>query len=168
MRMRMGMLAAAAIVGALAVAPKAADGPYQFIKDVQIGGEGGWDYLNVDTAGKRLLISHGTKVVVFDLTKDAVAGEIADTPGVHGAVIASDGHIFSSNGRENKASMVDAKTLQTIKKIDTEGNPDFILYEPRMKEVYTFNGTGKSASVIDASGKIVATIPLGGKPEAGV
>jgi len=162
------MLAAAAIVGVLAVAPKAADGPYQFIKDVQIGGEGGWDYLNVDTGGKRLLISHGTKVVVFDLTKDALEGEIADTPGVHGAVIASDGHIFSSNGRENKASMVDAKTLQTIKKIDTEGNPDFIMYEPRMKEVYTFNGTGKSASVIDASGKVIATIPLGGKPEAGV
>jgi DNA-binding beta-propeller fold protein YncE len=93
---------------------------------------------------------------------------IADTPGVHGAVIASDGHIFSSNGRENKASMVDAKSLQTIKKIDTEGNPDFILYEPKMSEVYTTNGSGKSATVIDASGAVVATIPLGGKPEAGV
>ena len=168
MRMRIGALLAAAVVGALVVAPKAADGPYQFIKDVEIGGEGGWDYLNLDAAGKRLLISHGTKVVVFDLTKDALAGEITDTPGVHGAVIASDGHIFSSNGRENKASMVDAKTLQTIKKIDTGGNPDYIMYEPKMKEVYTFNGTGKSASVIDASGRVVATIPLGGKPEAGV
>jgi DNA-binding beta-propeller fold protein YncE len=166
--MRTGVLAAAAVVGALTVHPNAADGPYQLIKDVEIGGEGGWDYLNLDASGKRLLISHGTKVVVFDLTKDALAGEITDTPGVHGAVIASDGHIFSSNGRENKASMVDAKTLQTIKKIDTEGNPDFIMYEPKMKEVYTFNGTGKSASVIDASGKVVATIPLGGKPEAGV
>ena len=168
MRVNFGAFAAAAVIGALAVAPKAADGPYQFIKDVEIGGEGGWDYLNLDAAGKRLLISHGTKVVVFDLTKDALAGEITDTPGVHGAVIASDGHIFSSNGRENKASMVDAKTLQTIKKIDTGGNPDYIMYEPKMKEVYTFNGTGKSASVIDASGKVVATIPLGGKPEAGV
>jgi YVTN family beta-propeller protein len=148
--------------------PRAADGPYQFIKDVEIGGEGGWDYLNLDAAHNRLLISHGTKVVVFDLTKDAVAGEIADTPGVHGAVIASDGHIFSSNGRENKASMVDAATLQTIRKIDTEGNPDFIMFEPKMKEVYTFNGTGRSATVIDESGRVVATIPLGGKPEAGV
>jgi len=161
--------ALAALFGSvLAVHPKAADGPYQFIKDVEIGGEGGWDYLTLDAAGKRLLISHGTKVVVFDLTRDAVAGEIADTPGVHGAVIASDGHIFSSNGRENKASMVDARTLQTIKKIDTEGNPDFIMYEPKMKEVYTMNGSGKSATVIDASGTVVATIPLGGKPEAAV
>src|SRR5438093_4442423 len=161
-------MAVTVLSGALAVYPRAADGPYQFIKDVEIGGEGGWDYLTLDAAGKRLLISHATKVVVFDLTKDAVVGEIADTPGVHGAVIASDGHIFSSNGRENKASMVDAKTLQTIKKIETEGNPDFIMYEPKMKEVYTMNGSGKSASVIDASGRVVATIPLGGKPEAAV
>src|SRR5713226_6623834 len=167
MKTRMSLVAALVVLAGF-VAVRAADGPYQFIKDVPIGGEGGWDYLNLDAAGKRLLISHGTKVVVFDVTKDDIAGEIADTPGVHGAVIASDGHIFSSNGRENKASMVDARTLQTIRKIDTEGNPDYILYEPRMKEVYTFNGTGKSASVIDASGKIVATIPLGGKPEAGV
>ena len=168
MRISIGVLAAAALVGALAVAPKAADGPYQFIKDVQIGGEGGWDYLTLDAAAKRLYISHGTKVVVYDLTKDAVVGEIADTPGVHGAVIASDGHIFTSNGRESKASMVNAKTLQTIKKVETQGNPDFIMYEPKQKEVYTFNGTGRSATVIDAAGNVVATIPLGGKPEAGV
>src|SRR5437667_11856892 len=147
----------AALFGARAVNPHAADGPYQFMKDVAIGGEGGWDYLTLDAAGKRLLISHATKVVVFDLTKDAIAGEIADTPGVHGAVIASDGHIFSSNGRENKASMVDARTLQTIKKIDTEGNPDFIMYEPKMKEVYTMNRSGKSATYNDANPAVVTT-----------
>src|SRR3954452_12045043 len=102
------VLVTAAIVLASIGAPHGADGPYQFIKDVEIGGEGGWDYLNLDAAAKRLLISHGTKVVVFDLTKDAVAGEIADTRGVHGAVVAGD-YIFSSNGRENKASMIDVE-----------------------------------------------------------
>jgi YVTN family beta-propeller protein len=167
--MRRLLFAAAALsVGILSAHPNAADGPYTLIKDVQIGGEGGWDYLTVDSAAKRLYISHATKVVVYDTAKDEVAGEIADTPGVHGAVIASDGHVFTSNGRENKASMVDARSLQTLKKIETEGNPDFIMYEPKQKEVYTMNGTGKSASVIDASGKVVATIPLGGKPEAAV
>ena len=118
MRMRTLALTAAVALAAFAL-PRAADAPYRFIKDVQIGGDGGWDYLNLDGAGRRLLISHGTKVVVFDLKSDAVVGEIADTPGVHGAVMASEGHIFTSNGRENKASMVDAKTLQTIQKIET-------------------------------------------------
>ena len=169
MRMRELVFGAVAFcLAVLPVQPKAADGPYQPIKDVPIGGDGGWDYLTVDPGAKRLYISHGTKIVVYDMTKDEIVGEIADTPGVHGAVIASDGHIFTSNGRENKASMVDARSLQTIKKIDTEGNPDFIMYEPKQKEVYTMNGSGKSASVIDASGKVVATIPLGGKPEAAV
>ena len=68
-----------------AAAPSAADGPYRFIKDVEIG-EGGWDYLNVDSAAHRLYVSHASKVVVVDTTKDEIVGEIADTPGVHGAV----------------------------------------------------------------------------------
>ena len=148
--------------------PRAADGPYQLIKDVPIGGDGGWDYLNVDTAAKRLYISHATKVVVYDLTTDSIVGEIADTPGVHGAVAAFGNRIVTSNGRGNNASIVDAKSLQTVAKVTTEANPDFIMYDPKQHEVYTFNGTGKSASVIDGSGKVVATIPLGGKPEAGV
>jgi YVTN family beta-propeller protein len=158
----------ALVVGMQAAQPRAADGPYQLIKDVPIGGEGGWDYLTVDGAAKRLYISHGTKVVVYDMVKDEIAGEIPDTPGVHGAIIASNGHVFTSNGRENKASIVDAKTLQVIKKVDTAGNPDFIMFEPKQREVYTMNGSGRSATVIDAGGTVVATIPLGGKPEAAV
>jgi YVTN family beta-propeller protein len=149
--------------------PVAADGPYQFIKDIQIGGEGGWDYLNIDSGAKRLYLSHATKVVVVDLARDAIVGEIADTPGVHGAVPATVGRVVVSNGRGNNASIVDARTLQTIAKVPTDGNPDFIMFEPGKKEVYTFNGTGRSATVIDpVSEKVVATIPLGGKPEAGV
>src|SRR5947208_13969711 len=105
----------------------------------------------------------------MDTTTDQIVGEIADTPGVHGAVPAGPDRVFTSNGRGNTASIVDAKTLQTVSKVETGGNPDFIMYEPKQKEVYTFNGSGKSATVIDAaSGKVVATIPLGGKPEAGV
>jgi YVTN family beta-propeller protein len=163
-----GLGVAALSVVLFGVQPNGADGPYRFIKEVQIGGEGGWDYLNVDGPAKRLYISHGTKVVVYDMATDLIVGEIADTPGVHGAVAAFNGRIVSSNGRGNNASIVDAKTLQTISKVETQGNPDFILYEPKRNEVYTMNGTGRSASVIDASGKVVATIPLGGKPEGAV
>jgi hypothetical protein len=147
--------------------PMAADEPYRLVKEIHVGGEGGWDYLTVDTAAKRLYVSHATKVVVIDTAKDEVVGEIADTPGVHGAVAAGGDRVFTSNGREAKASMVDAKTLKTIIKIETGPNPDFIMYEPKQKEVYTFNASG-SATVIDLSGKVVTTIPLGGKPEAAV
>jgi DNA-binding beta-propeller fold protein YncE len=152
------------------VAGAAADVSYHFIKEIPIGGEGGWDYLAVDEAGRRLYVSHATKVVVIDLDKDEVVGEIADTPGVHGIAIApSLGRVFVSNGRENKASIVDAKTLNTLMKVDTGQNPDAILFEPTHQEVYTFNGRGKSATVFAAeTGAVVATIELPGKPEFAV
>jgi len=111
---------------------------------------------------------HGIKSLLLERVKDAVIGEIADAPGIHGAIAAGPGRIATSNGRGNNASIVDDKTFQTLTKVETEGNPDFIMWEPKQKEVYTFNGRGSSATVIDVgASKVVATIPLGGKPEAG-
>jgi len=143
-------------------------GPYHAGPVIQIGGEGGWDYLTVDAAAHRLYVSHATHVVVIDTQTNKIVGDIPDTPGVHGVAIAADlGKGFVSNGRENTSSMFDLKTLKLIRKIDTGDNPDAILYEPAKKEIYTMNGRGKSATVIDAAGgTVVATIPLEGKPES--
>lgn len=161
-------LLSTALALTLAIAPLCrADGPYHLLKEIAIGGEGGWDYLSIDEAGRRLYVSHGTKVVVVDIDKGAVAGEIADTPGVHGFAIAPElGLGFSSNGKENKASIVDLKTLKTTSKVDTGEGPDAILYEPGQQEVYTFNGGGQSSTVFEAkTGKVVATVALPGRPE---
>jgi YVTN family beta-propeller protein len=162
-------MAIVAWVACAVFAAQAQDGPYRLVKEIKVGGEGGWDYLSVDSAAKRLYVSHATKAVVIDLSKDMVVGEIPDTPGIHGAIAVPPNRIFTSNGRGNNASIVDARTLQLITKVETAANPDFIMYEPKHKEVYTMNGRGMSATVIDAAaGKVVATIPLGGKPEAAV
>jgi YVTN family beta-propeller protein len=143
------------------------EGEYKLIKEIPIGGEGGWDILTIDSPAHRLYLSHATKVVVVDLTKNAVAGEITDTPGVHGFIAVPEvDRGFSSNGKENKISVVDLKTLKTISKLDSGANPDAIVYDPKRGEVYVFNHTGNSATVIDAkAAKVVATIPLGGAPE---
>ena len=166
--MRTRLAFASLIAGALFA--YAADEPYQKIGEIKIGGAGQWDYLSVDAASRRLYVTHGTTVAVVDLDKNTVVGEIVDTPGVHGFVAVPDlGRGFSSNGRENKSSIVDLKTLMTLSKVDTGGDPDPILYEPKNQEIYTFNGTGQSATVYNAkTGAVVATIPLGGKPETGV
>jgi len=144
-----------------------ADVNYHLLKEIPVGGDGGWDYASVDSVAQRLYVSHGTKVVVIDLATDAVAGEITNTPGVHGVAIAPElSRGLVTCGRENKGALVDMKTLQILCKTETGANPDGMLYEPGQKEFYTFNGRGESATVIDArSGKVVATIPLGGKPE---
>jgi DNA-binding beta-propeller fold protein YncE len=155
------------VFGLMTAAVCHADGPYHFIKEIPVGGEGGWDYLSVDSMAHRLYVSHGTAVVVIDLAKDQVIGEITNAPGVHGIAIAHDlGLGVTSNGRENKASIVDLKTLQTLSKVDTDQNPDSMLYNPAQKEAYLFCGRGQSATVVDVkAGKVVATIPLDGKPE---
>jgi YVTN family beta-propeller protein len=147
-----------------------AEGPYHFLKAIPLPGEGGWDYLTVDSAAHRLYVSHATKMLVIDLTKDSVMGEITNTPGVHGIAIAGElGRGLVTCGRENKAAIVDLKTLAVLFRVETGAGPDSMLYDPATQEFYTFNGHGQSATVIDAkSGKVVATIPLGGRPEFAV
>src|SRR5881394_2737317 len=167
MRLRLAILA----VGSAFVLQNAVPGDaYKFLNEIPIGGEGGWDILAADSAAKRLYVSHATKVVVVDLEKNAVAGEIADTPGVHGFVpVPEVGNGFSTNGKENKSSVVDLKTLKTISKIDTGDGPDAFAYDAKHGEVYISNHKGNSATVIDAKNtKVVATVQLGGAPEFGV
>jgi YVTN family beta-propeller protein len=143
------------------------NGPYQFVTEIPIGGEGGWDILTIDSAVSRLYLSHATKVVVVDLNKNAVVGEVADTPGVHAFVAVPEVQRgFSSNGKESKSSVVDLTTLKTTSKINTGSNPDAVVYEPRHGEVYIFNHTGNSVTVINCKTTTVsATIPLRGTPE---
>jgi len=144
-----------------------ADNPYHFLKEIPVGGVGGWDCLAIDEGARRLYVTHASKVVAIDIDKDKVVGEIADTPGVHGFAPAPElQRGFSSNGQEDKSSIVDLKTLKTLSKVETGKNPDIILYDPEQQEVYTFNGGGESATVFEAkTGKVVATVALPGKPE---
>ncbi len=146
----------------------AAGAGYAVVKEIPIGGPGGWDYITADAGAHRLYVSHGTHIVVVDVERSSVAGDIPDTNGVHGIALAPDlGLGFTSNGRDNTSTIVDLATLKATGTVKTGENPDAILYEPTHHEVYTFNGRGGSATVYGArSAAVVATIPLKGKPEA--
>lgn len=153
------------LVGQAAPAPQ-----YEVKQKFKLGGDGGWDYLTYDPAGKRLFISRGTRVMVVDPSKGSVISEIPNTPGVHGIALAQDlNKGFTSNGRENSVTVFDLKTLKETDRIKIDGeNPDAILYDPATKRVFTFNGRSKNATVIDATNdKVVGTVPLDGKPEFG-
>lgn len=155
----------------LAAVALAASGPgYKVVNTYKIGGEGGWDYLVADAAARRLYISRATHVIVLDLDSGKNVGDIADTPGVHGIALAPElGRGFTSNGREGTVSVFDLKTLATGSKIKVGDNPDAILYDSVTKRVFTFNGRSQDATAIDAaSGKVLGTIKLDGKPEFAV
>src|SRR5438093_2169848 len=153
-----------------AAAPSPGSSGYHVIKTIPIGGEGGWDYLTVDSDARRFYVSRGTHVIVLDADTYAVVGDIPDTQGVHGIAIASDlGRGFVSNGRANNATIFDLKTLKTIGTVNTGTNPDAIVYDSVTKRVFTLNGRSKDATAINAAdGSVVGTLPLGGKPEFAV
>jgi DNA-binding beta-propeller fold protein YncE len=144
---------------------------FSVARRIPIGGEGGWDYLFVDTTGNRLYVSHSTRVVVVDLGRDSVVGEIPNTPGVHGIAVARElGRGFTSNGRDSTVTVFDLATLATIARVNVQArNPDAIFYDPGTRRVFTFNGGSANATAIDAaSGTVLGLIPLGGKPETAV
>ena len=142
---------------------------YKLLKRVNLGGTGGWDLMGIDSAGKRLYISHNTHVVIFDTEKDKVVADINNTPGVHGIAIATGlGKGYITCGKDNSVSVFDIKTLKTAR-IEAGKNPDAIMFEPTTKRIFAFNGGSSDATVIDAvKDTVVGTIPVGGKPELAV
>src|SRR5579864_6774623 len=168
MRKQIAILLAVACLGAGSV--KAfAPAQYQVKQKYVLGGDGGWDYLTFDPAGKRLFISRGTHVMVVDPYKGSVVGDIPDTAGVHGIALAQDlGKGFTSNGRENSVTVFDLKTLKETARIKLDGaeGPDAIVYDQASKRVLTLNGRSKNATLIDATNNTIATtVALDGKPE---
>lgn len=143
---------------------------YKVLTRYPVPGNGGFDYVTIDSAARRLYLSHSTQVDVIDPDNGKLIGTIADTPGVHGVAIASEfQHGFTSNGRENKVSMFDPTTLQLIKKIDVGKGPDGIYYDPKTKRVFTNNHGSHDISVIDAkSGEVTGTVKVAGDGESAV
>ena len=148
----------------------AADPGYHVIKTYKLGGEGGWDYLTLDSSSRRLYISRATHVMVIDADSGKPVGDIPDTPGVHGIALAPElGRGFVSNGREGTVTIFDIETLKPITKVKVGENPDAILYDPATKRVFTFNGKSQDSTAIDAAkGAVLGTIKLEGKPEFAV
>ena len=158
---------AAVVAIAAGLTANAQSGGYHLLKKIEIGGDGGWDYLIADSDDHRLYVSRSTRVLVIDTESGNKIGEIPNTNGVHGIAIAKDlGRGFTSNGRDNSVSIFDLKTLKVIDTVATGKNPDAIIYDEASKKVFAFNGAGGSATAIDAAtGKAAGTIELGGKPE---
>jgi len=160
-------------------------GPYKVLKSARVGGEGGWDYIYADAAGRRLYIPRGGtrgtpatdtapavvavpgRITVFNLDTLAPVGEIPDTGGQGVAVDPKSGHGFSSS---KPVSMFDTKTLKVIKKIDVgDAQPDGIYFDAFNGRVYIFSHPTHDATVIDAkNGIVLGRIDLGGTPEQGV
>ena len=146
-----------------------AAGNYQLLKKVPVPGDGGWDYLTLDAAARRLYVSHGTEVNVLDADAGTVVGKIGGTAGVHGiALVPEINRGFISNGQTNDVLVFDLKTLETVSRLPAGKKPDAIFYDRATRRVIANNNGGDSSTIIDAAaGKVAGTVELGGAPESG-
>ena len=161
-------------------------GPYKVLQTAKVGGEGGWDYIFADAAGRRLYIPRGAqravaatdttpaiaeapaRLTIFDLDTLKPAGEISGVGGNGTAVDPVSGHGFTSD--HPKVSMFDTKTMTLIKSIDVgDARPDGIHFDSFNQRVYVFSHPTKDATVIDTKdGTVLGKIDLGGVPEQGI
>jgi DNA-binding beta-propeller fold protein YncE len=173
--MRHFYLALAAVLAVSTLTAQQA-GPYKVMKRAKVGGEGGWDYIYADPAGRRLYIPRRgapgsgveTRLTIFNLDTLEPAGEIAGVGGNGTAVDPKSGHGFTSS---KPVSMFDTKTQKLIKTINVAEacRPDGIYFDKFNQRVYIFSHPTKDATVIDAkTGDVLGTIDLGGVPEQGV
>ncbi len=161
-------------------------GPYRVLETARVGGEGGWDYIYADAAGRRLYIPRGAvrgvpaagaasatpdipeRLTIFDLDTLKPVAELSGIGGNGTAVDPLTNHGFTSD--HPKVSMFDTKTLAPLKSIDVgAARPDGIYFDPFNEHVYVFSHPTKDATVIDSKdGAVLGTIDLGGTPEQGV
>jgi DNA-binding beta-propeller fold protein YncE len=143
---------------------------YKIVRRLQVGGEGAWDGLAVDTDAQRVYITRGSHVMVVDEASGKVTGDIPLTgvKNVHHVAIAPDlGKGYTSNGSAGTVTIFDLKTLKPVSTVKVTGqDPDAIIYDSATKRVFVFNAKTNNATVLDANtAQVVGTVKLSGAPE---
>ena len=135
-RLLVSTLAGVAGLGS-AVAVRAASSDYRIVARYPIGGNGGYDYVRVDSAARRIYIAHDRRVEVLDADSGRKIGEIGGLAQAHGIAISPEtGHGFATSGNDRRIAMFDLKTLAVIRRIESTGtNPDAIEYDPGTKRI---------------------------------
>jgi len=169
MRTSWRIVACAALALAAPALPARAQN-YHVTNTYKLGGDGGWDYLALDSVGHRLFIARQDRIMVVDESNGTLLGEIPGFNRAHGVAFSyRTGHGFATSGGDSAVRMFDLKTLAVLGKTVVAEDDDGILFDPATGHIVTMNGDAGSASVVDArTGKLIRNVDLGGKPEFGV
>ncbi len=183
------MLATAVAIGS--ARQPSTTGPYKVLKTAKAGGEGGWDYIYADTAGRRLYIPRGAvreaaatdttpavpavdkRTTIFNLDTLEPVGTLSGVGGNGATVCPKTGHGFTSD--HPAPAMFDVQTMTLMKNIEVpaQATPDApkwsadgIYCDTFNDRVYIGSHPTKSLLVVDAKdGSVVGSVDLGGTPE---
>jgi DNA-binding beta-propeller fold protein YncE len=148
-----------------------ADPGYHLIKKIPLGAAPGggedFDYITVDSAARRVYLSHGAEVKVIDADNFSDVGTISGLKRCHGVLIRPElGKGFITDGEAGSVAVFDLKTLKISTRIKTAADTDSIIYDPASKLIFTFNGDSKNATAIDpVKQTVVKVIDMGGGVE---
>jgi DNA-binding beta-propeller fold protein YncE len=145
------------------LAPTGAAAQTFTVEKFDIKGDGGTDYVAVEAATGRVFVSRGTHMMVVDGATGKVVGDITNTPGVHGAGLATKyGHGFTTNSGDQTVTMFDLKTLAPIKQIKVGPGLDGIMFDEADDKIILTNHSrpGTLTAIDPKSGDIVATVEL--------
>jgi hypothetical protein len=146
-------------------------GPYQVSQAFHVGGEGGWDYLTVDSEHKLLYVPRTTHTMVLDATTGKAVADIPGQQRNHGvALVPSVGRGFISDGMDASVTIFDLKTYKVLGKVKADIDADGIIYDPASRKVLVVCGDAGVVipirpDVDPQGGKADAAVNLGGKPE---
>lgn len=123
---------------------------------IAVGGEGGWDYLTVDSAARRLFVSRGNRVVVIDLT-----GKI-EARGVPDAILydSVSKRVFTFNHGTNDATVIDSVGESVVGTILFDSEPEAAVADGRGHVFVNLRSTSEVAEIDAASLKILHRWPL--------
>lgn len=139
---------------------------------LHIGGEGGWDYVTVDSTTHKLYVTRSTHTMVIDAESGKVVGDIPGQQRAHGvAIVPEVGRGFISDGGGSGAVVIfDLKTNAVLGRIPAQPDADGIIYDRGANLVLVVSGDGGvlmtlKPDVDPKNGKSESTIDLGGSPE---
>ncbi len=151
-------------------AQETGSGGYKILQKVSLPGDGGFDFLTVDSDARRVYITHNDSVQVLDADTLKLVGTVDKVPHPHGVVFLPElGKGYATSGDPGSVVVFDLKTFQHIAEIPTAKDSDVVIYDKSSGKVLTFNGDSSNSTVIDpTTDKAVKTVDLGGQPEVAV
>jgi DNA-binding beta-propeller fold protein YncE len=148
------------------------DSGYRVLRTIKLGGEGGWDYVTVDSAARRVYIPRSTHILVIDADSGKQVADIQGMNGLHGVAVAPEFNrgFVTGNKTEQEGTVYifDLKTLMLTSSMKSNSiDTDSLLYDPSTKRVYVNNGDGMNLTVVDAAtAKVAGTMAFNANPEA--
>jgi DNA-binding beta-propeller fold protein YncE len=152
--------------------PPIAQAQWDVTKTMHIGGDGGWDYVTVDSQTHRLFVTRGTHTMVIDAATGKTLGDIPGQKRSHGtALVQALGRGFITDGGGTGAIVVfDLKTYAVLGTLAAMPDTDGIIYDKAEDMILAVSGDGNALmtfkpEIDPVNGKIDPPIALGGAPE---